>query len=76
MAFSAIKAKGLTVEERPFALAEAYAARDAFVTAASQIVLPVVRIDCRSIGDGKPRPIATALRREFHRYAERGMNGD
>jgi len=22
------------------------------------------------IGDGKPGPIATALRREFHRYAE------
>jgi D-alanine transaminase len=70
--FDAIKAQGLTVEERAFTLEEAYAAREAFVTAASQIVLPVVRIDGRRIGDGKPGPVATMLRREFHRYAETG----
>jgi len=68
--FEVVKAQGLVVEERPFTLEEAYAAREAFVTAASQIVLPVVRIDDHVIGDGKPGPIATALRREFHRYAE------
>ncbi len=70
--FDVIKAKGLVVEERAFTLEEARAAREAFVTAASQIVLPVVRIDGHVIGDGKPGPIATALRREFHRYAEWG----
>jgi D-alanine transaminase len=70
--FDAIKAHGLSIEERAFTLAEAYAAREAFVTSASQIVLPVVRIDGRTIGDGKPGPVATALRREFHRYAESG----
>jgi D-alanine transaminase len=68
--FDAVKAQGLTVEERAFSLAEAYAAREAFVTAASQIVLPVVRIDGRTIGDGKPGPLATALRRAFHQFAE------
>jgi D-alanine transaminase len=68
--FEAIKAQGLAIEERPFTLEEAYAAREAFVTAASQIVLPVVRIDDRMIGDGRPGPVATALRREFHRYVE------
>jgi D-alanine transaminase len=68
----AIKAQGLAVKERAFTLEEAYAAREAFVTAASQIVLPVVRIDGRLIGDGKPGPVATALRREFLRYAESG----
>jgi len=68
----AIKTLGLAVEERAFTLEEAYAAREAFVTAASQIVLPVVRIDGRPIGDGKPGPVATALRREFHRHAETG----
>jgi D-alanine transaminase len=70
--FEAIKAQGLRIEERAFTLAEAYAAREAFVTSTSQIVLPVVCIDGRIIGDGKPGPIATALRREFHRYAEAG----
>jgi D-alanine transaminase len=68
----AIKAQELAIEERAFTLEEAYAAREAFVTAASQIVLPVVRIDGRLIGDGKPGPVATSLRREFHRYAETG----
>jgi D-alanine transaminase len=68
----AIKALGLALEERAFTLEEAYAAREAFVTAASQIVLPVVRIDGHPIGDGKPGPVATALRREFHRHAETG----
>jgi D-alanine transaminase len=70
--FDVVKAQGLIVEERAFTLEEARAAREAFVTAASQIVLPVVRIDGQVIGDGKPGPIATALRREFHRYAEWG----
>jgi D-alanine transaminase len=65
-----VKALGLAVDERAFALAEAYAAREAFVTAASQIVLPVVRIDGHVIGDGKPGPLATTLRRAFHQFAE------
>jgi D-alanine transaminase len=66
----AIKAQGLTLEERPFTLKEAYAAREAFITSASQIVLPVVRIDDRPIGNGAAGLLASALRREFHRFAE------
>jgi D-alanine transaminase len=65
-----IKAQGLTLEERPFTLKEAYAAREAFITSASQIVLPVVRIDDHPVGNGAPGLLATALRREFHRFAE------
>jgi D-alanine transaminase len=68
----ALKAEKLAVEERPFTLKEAYAAREAFVTSATQIVVPVTRIDGHKIGDGKPGPIATALGREFHRFAEAG----
>jgi D-alanine transaminase len=66
----AIEAQGLALEERAFTLAEAYSAREAFVTAASQIVMPVVRIDGRPIGDGATGPIVQALRRDFHRHAE------
>ena len=66
----AIKAQGLVFEERAFTIAEAHAAREAFVTAASQIVMPVVYIDGRPVGSGKPGPVATALRRDFHRHAE------
>ena len=64
------RAHGLVLEERPFTVAEAYAAREAFMTAASQIVLPIVRLDGRPIGAGAPGPVAAALRREFHRHTE------
>jgi D-alanine transaminase len=65
-----IRAKGLVLEERPFTLAEAMAAAEAFVTSASQTVLPVVRIDGRPVGTGAPGPITAAFRHEFHRHAE------
>ena len=58
---------GLELEERPFTVEEAYAAREAFITSASQIVMPVVRIDGQPVGNGAPGLIATALRRDFHR---------
>ena len=70
--FDAVKAKGLQVEERAFTIEEAYGAREAFITSASQIMLPVVRVDGRTIGDGKPGPVATALRRAYHLFAEAG----
>jgi D-alanine transaminase len=69
--FDAAKRQGVTVEERPFSLEEAYAAQEAFVTSATQTVMPVVRIDGHVIGDGKPGPVTGALQRDFHRYAER-----
>jgi len=65
-----IKAQGLAFEERAFTVEEAYAAREAFITSASQIVQPVVRIDGRPVGNGAPGLIATALRRDYHRHAE------
>jgi D-alanine transaminase len=65
-----LKAQGLAFEERSFTVEEAYAAREAFITSASQIVLPVVSIDGRPVGNGAPGLIATALRRDYHRYAE------
>lgn len=65
-----IKAQGLTFEERAFTREEAYAAREAFVTSASQIVQPVVSIDGRPVGNGAPGLVSTALRRDYHRYAE------
>ncbi len=65
-----LKAHDLTLVERPFTVAEAVGAREAFITSASQIVMPVVRIDGQPIGNGAPGLIASALRADFHRYAE------
>jgi D-alanine transaminase len=57
--------KKLKLEERAFSLAEALAAREAFVTSASSLVTAVVEIDGKSIGDGKPGPLASELRRLY-----------
>ena len=65
-----MEAQGLKLEERAFTVGEAQDAREAFITSASQIVLPVVRIDGRPVGNGAPGLIATALRRDFHDHAE------
>jgi D-alanine transaminase len=67
-----LAAQGLRLEERSFTVEEAYAAREAFVTSASQIVMPVVSIDGRPVGEGRPGPITLHLRRDFHRHAEIG----
>ncbi len=50
------------VEERPFTIAEAQAADEAFASAASIFVMPVVQIDGVAIGSGKPGPVAARLR--------------
>ena len=65
-----IKAEGLTLDERPFTVAEALAAREAFSTAASLLVMPIVRLNDQPIGNGAPGLVASALRRHFHRFAE------
>jgi len=55
------------IEERPFSVKEAYAAREAFVTSASGGVLPVISIDGNAIGEGQP---GAATRRIHALYAE------
>ena len=50
------------IEEQPFTLAEAQAAAEAFTTSASAFVMPVVRIDGREVGNGKPGPLTNRLR--------------
>lgn len=56
---------GLKVEERPFTPQEALEAREAFITGAGSLVLPVVKVDGKPVGDGTPGPVATKLRRLY-----------
>ena len=60
----------LRVEERSFTVAEALAAKEAFITSASSFVQPVVAIDGKTVGDGKPGPIATRLREIYVEFAK------
>lgn len=61
---------GYAVEERAFTVAEALAAEEAFISAATTVVMPVVRIDGQTVGKGVPGPVATALRLKFHDFSE------
>lgn len=69
--FDMARELGLTIEERAFSVDEAKAAREAFITAATTIVTPVIAIDGAPVGDGAPGPVARELRRRFHDFAER-----
>jgi D-alanine transaminase len=54
--------ENVSLQERPFSVAEALAAREAFMSAATAFVLPIVEIDGVKIGDGRPGPIARKFR--------------
>jgi|SRR5579859_1043911 len=57
-----IRREGLEVDERPFTPAEAVAAKEAFITGAGTLVLPVIAVDGRPVGEGRPGPVAARLR--------------
>ena len=61
----------MTVEERPFTIEEAQDAAEAFITSASNYVMPVVEIDGVQLNDGEPGPVAKRLR---ELYLEESMN--
>jgi len=65
-----IRNEGYKFEERAFTVAEAKAAREAFITSSTSFVLPVTKIDDTLLGDGRPGPLCRALRRHYVGYME------
>ncbi len=65
-----LKRENIELVERRFSVAEAKAAREAFLTSATNIVMPVVAIDGVPIGNGGPGLLTLRLRAEFHGMAE------
>jgi D-alanine transaminase len=63
--------KNMLVVERPFSIEEACAAVECFFTSATAFVTPVISIDGRMIGDGKPGPAANRLREIYIDMARR-----
>lgn len=59
------------IEERPFSVAEAEQAAEAFVSSASGFVMPVVQINGTVIGDGKPGSATIQLRKAYIDWARR-----
>jgi D-alanine transaminase len=69
--FKLIAADNYKLEERPFTLAEAKAAAEAFLTSSTSLVLPVTQIDDTPIGDGKPGPMTRKLREAMLAYVSK-----
>lgn len=66
-----LKKEGIELIERAFTVEEAKKAREVFITSATSIVTPVIRIDDTPIGNGAPGLTASRLREVFHTVAER-----
>jgi D-alanine transaminase len=64
--------QGLAFAERPFSVAEAKGAREAFVSSATSFVTPVTQIDDSVIGNGRAGSLSLRLRRAYDRYAGLG----
>lgn len=68
------KKAGIKLVERPFTVAEAYKAKEAFITAAGTLVTPIVEIDGHKIGDGKLGKLTSKLLDLYFSYAADAKN--
>jgi D-alanine transaminase len=65
-----LELEGLSFDERPFTIEEAYDADEAFYTSASVFVMPVISIDDRLVRDGKPGNLTLKLRNLYENFAK------
>jgi D-alanine transaminase len=56
---------GIKFEERPFTVEDAKSAREAFISAASFGVLPVIQIDNQAVSTGQPGPIFASFGKAY-----------
>lgn len=54
------------VRETPLTKHDVYVADECFLTGTAAEVVPVVKVDSRTIGDGKPGPVTAELKKRFH----------
>lgn len=66
-----IEAQNLTIVERAFSLQEAIEAKEAFLSSATTIVMPVVKIDNHLVADGKVGELAKKLLKGFYDFAQK-----
>lgn len=59
----------MTVREIPLTKHDVYIADECFLTGTAAEVIPVVKVDDREIGTGKPGPVTRDLREQFHKMA-------
>lgn len=66
---------GFDVTEADLELYDAYTADEAFVTSTVGGLLPVVEVDGRSVGDGRPGPVVGQLRARYDDLVASGRHG-
>lgn len=66
-----IRDAGFPISEKPFTIAEAQGAKEAFITGAGSLVTPIVQVDGVKLGEGVPGPVATKLRALYIERARR-----
>lgn len=59
---------GLARTEKDFTPAEVYAADECFLTGTAAEIVPVTRVDGKTIGDGKPGPVTKKLMAAFKEF--------
>ncbi len=64
------RGEGLTVEELPFTRHDLYVAAECFITGTAAELMPVISVDRRAVGEGKPGKITGMLREKFRLYAQ------
>jgi branched-chain amino acid aminotransferase len=65
------RAAGIPVQEPPLTRHDVYTADECFLTGTAAEVIPIVKVDGRPIGSGKPGPITRQLREAFHELTRR-----
>lgn len=71
-----LRAEGVDVSEGAFTLEDAKRAKEAFLSAASTFVMPIVQIDDSLIGDGVPGELSLRLREAYIQRARRSAGID
>jgi branched-chain amino acid aminotransferase len=67
--FEVGKEEGITVREEVLRDEDLFTADEAFLTSTTREVVPIVKVDERSIGNGRPGPITDRLLAGFRRNA-------
>ncbi len=61
---------GITVKEEVLTLHDVYTADECFITGTAAEIVPVVKLDGRTIGEGVPGPVTKALIQKFREYTQ------
>jgi D-alanine transaminase len=68
------RAAGLPIRETPVLLNQFRRADEVFLAGTTAEVLPVVRVDGKVVGNGKPGPLTTRIRSLFTKETQRGAD--